>query len=256
MIMTRSPLRGQPKGFTIVEVMIAIALLAALTGMVWSSISALYRTRDIVEERSARMQAVRITMDRLSKEVASAFVAGPEFGGEELPGEEDSEASLNPSAEMPKVFGMFGEEDNIHFTGFGHQRTVEGERAGYGAEIGYFIREERDEDGESVRYLMRRVDTSFDERLERGGIIQKVLKDVEEIEFEYWDPGATQLGSLEEIAAEGKWVDRWDTTRREFAGRLPTRVRITLTLAPLGPMKNSQVFMTQVQTGMSEVLEY
>jgi len=243
------------KGFTIVEVMIAVGILAALSGLMWSSISSLYKTRDIVEERTARMQAVRITMDRLSREIASAFVAGPEFGGLDLPGEENEDIDTMSSRATPKHFGMLGEDDAIHFTGFSHQRTVEGERAGYGAEIGYFLRNDRDDEGNQIRVLMRRVDVSFDDDLTRGGVIQRVLEDVEDIEFKYWDPGSTELGTLEEIA-EGRWVSRWDTSRREFAGRLPTRVQIRLTLPPIGPMKSSQVFVTQVQTGMSEVLEY
>lgn len=248
--------QGTPRGFTIVEVLIAVGILAGLTALMWTSISSMYATRDIVEERAQRYQAVRITMDRMSREIASAFLAAPEFGGEPIPGEEEEVTEETTSSRFEPVrFGMVAEDDNIHFTGFAHQRTVEGERAGVGAEIGYFLRTERDDEGNSIQVLMRRTDVSFDPKIERGGVLQRVLENVDSLELRYWDPGPTELGTLEEVA-QGRWVDMWDTSRREFAGRLPTRVQITLKMPPLGPLRNPQVFVTETQIGMSEILEY
>lgn len=249
----------QNLGFTIVEVLLAIAIIASLTALTWASISQMYKTRDIVEERSARYQAVRITMERFTQELSAAFIAGPEFGFEEIPGEElleqesDNEAPLQPVE--PKQSGMIGRDNRISFTSFAHQRTFEGERAGNFAEIAYYLDSTRDEEGNLVNTLIRREDTTVDEDLTRGGTLQRVLQGVEELSFEYWDAGEAKLGTNEEIA-QGRWVDSWDTSRREFAGRLPTRIRVKLVLPPQGMMKNNEVFTTQVQIPTTEVMDF
>jgi prepilin-type N-terminal cleavage/methylation domain-containing protein len=247
-------------GFTIVEVLLAISIVAVLSGLTWASISQMYRTRDLIQERSGRYQAVRITMERLTQEIGSSFIAGPEFGFEEVPGEEATPADAeDPDAPIqavePLQSGMIGRDEHIHFTCFAHQRTVEGERAGNVAEIGYFLRSERNEEGDLLSVLMRREDTTLDDNIIRGGTIQRVLPEVESISFEYWDAGEVKLGTNEEIA-QGRWVDSWDTTRREFAGRLPTRVRITLVLPPQGMMRSSETFTTQVQIQTTEVMDF
>lgn len=250
-------------GFTIVEIMIAIAILVTITGLTWTSISSMYKTRDIVEERTERYQVVRITMRRMASELASAYIAGEEFGGEPLPGEEFVEpnseeelaAALAAAREEPIQYGMIGREDEINFSSFANQRTVESERASHHAEIGYFVRRERNDDGDMVNKLMRRADSTPDDDLTRGGVIYTMLEDIEEIEFEYWDAGTAELGTFEEIG-QGRWVNSWDTTRREHAGRLPQRIRITLSLPAPGNSRAPEVFTTQTQINTTEVLEF
>lgn len=251
------------KGFTIVEIMLAIALLATITALTWSSISSMYRTRDLIELRTERYQVMRIAMDRMTTEIGSAYMAGEQFGGEPLPGEEfvepaneeEAEAALAAALTEPIQFGMIARDDELNFTSFAHLRTVEGERASHHAEIGYFVRTARSDDGDMVKKLMRREDTTPDDDITRGGVIYTMYEDIESIQFEYWDPGSVELGTLEEIA-QGRWVKSWDTTQREHAGRLPQRVRITLELpAPLNS-RQTESFTTQAQIHTTEVLEF
>lgn len=255
----RLPLRSN-SGFTIVEVMISIAVLAALTAVTWVSISNMFRTRDLVEKRSMRHQQVRVTMDRMAAEISSAYIAGPELGGKDLPGEEfqqtpDDAEELLQQIEEPVEFGMKGRDDRLNFTTMAHTRTQPGERSSYHAEIGYFVRSGETEDGRTVDQLVRRQDTTMDDDVERGGIIYVMLPEVEEVEFEYWDAGQVKVGTFEEIA-EGRWVDEWDTSKREFAGRLPSRMRITLTLPPPPLSQRNEVFTTQIEIPTTEVLEF
>ena len=250
--------RRSNAGFTIIEVLLAVSIIAVLSGLTWASISQMYKSRDLIEARSGRYQAVRITMERLTQEIGSAFIAGPEFGFEAIPGEEATPADaeeLPVQPVEPLQSGMIGRDDSIHFTSFAHQRTFEGERAGNVSEIGYFLRSERNQDGDLRDVLMRREDTTLDDNITRGGTIQRVLPEIESISFEFWDAGEVKLGTNEEIG-QGRWVDSWDTSRREFAGRLPTRVRMTLVLPPQGVMRNSETFTTQVQIQTTEVMDF
>ena len=265
---TRSFERRRRAGFTLVEVMISVAILASLVALMWTSISSMFVTRDLVDERADRYQQIRITMNRMVQEIASAYMAGPTFGREELPGEEsfgagaagdeeEGEAALAQamSYQEPIQFGFIGRDDRLDFTSLAHQRTAEGEKAGHHAEIGYFTRSRRNEEGRIVQELVRREDVTYDDELTEGGVLYVMLPEVEGIEFEYWDPGPVELGTMEEIA-QGRWVDSWDTTGRDQAGRLPPRVRLTITLPPQGIMQGEESFTTQTEIAMTEVLDF
>lgn len=253
------------RGFTLVEVMIAVGILAALTGLMWMSIASMFRTRDAVDERTERYQQVRIAMNRMATEIAAAYIAGPEFGAEELPGEEtfgvatdgeDAAAALLTADQEEIQLGFIGRDDELSFTSLAHVRTDPRERSSHHTEIGYFVRTKRNrETGRLEKQLVRRQDTTTDDDLTKGGVIYTMLPEVESIEFEYWDPGRVELGTFEEIA-RGRWVTEWDTTRRDFAGRLPTRVRIRLELPPTSRGMENETFVTQSQIFVTEVLEF
>lgn len=252
-------------GFTLVEVMLAVAILASLTALMWASIANMFATRDVIEARTERYHQVRVTMNRMAKEIAAAYIAGPEFGAELLPGEESmatmtvdeqmDEAKFQASGAQRFQFGMIGRDGKLNFTTMAHVRTMDRERASDHAEIGYFTRTDRNEEGRMVKMLMRREDVSADDDLEKGGVVYKMLPELDKIEFEYWDPGPVKLGTFEELA-QGRWVKDWDTTRRDQAGRLPTRVRIRLVLPPPNERSEPEVFVTQAEIATTEVLEF
>lgn len=260
--MKRTPTHA---GFTLVEVMIAVAILASITALMWASISNMFHMRDVIEQRSERFHEVRVTLNRMTKEIAAAYLAGPEFGAEELPGEDSTaamtdeeqvdEAAFQQTGAQRVQLGMIGDEHELSFTTMAHVRTMDRERASDHAEIGYFIRTERDVDGRMVKTLMRREDTTADDNLQKGGVIYKMLPEIDSVTFEYWDPGAVEVGTFEEIA-QGRWVREWDTTRREQGGRLPTRIRITLKLPPPNDRSEPEFFTTQAEIATTEVLEF
>ncbi|RAL23137.1 hypothetical protein DL240_07960 [Lujinxingia litoralis] len=247
------------RGFTLIEVMIAMAIMAGLTGIVWVSVSQMFQTRDAVDARFERYQLVRLAMNRMANEIAMAYVAGPQHGGEIVPGEEalyeSEEEQLSMQLREPVQFGMIGGEDEISFTAFAHVRVLEDERASHHTQIGYEVRREINEAGDVVNRLVRRSHANYVDDITRGGVVHTMIPEVESLEFEYWDPGPVDIGSEREIA-QGRWVSEWDTTRREHAGRLPTRVRITLVMPAQGPRGESEVFTTQTTLGMTELLEY
>lgn len=254
------PIR-RSRGFTLIEVLLAVTILATLSAIAWAAISQMFRTEEIVRERHERYRMVRLSMNRMADELSMAYLAGPDHGGEIIPGEEmfyeDDEEFLDRRASFaePVQFGMIGRDDYVHFTAFGHIRTLEDERASHHAQIGYFVDTHQNENGERVRRLRRRVSTGFDDDLTRGGTVYTMISEVESVRFEYWDAGEPELG-LEYEIAQGRWVSEWDTTNSSYAGRLPTRIRISVTLPPHGPRGQTETFVTQTTLGMTEVLEY
>ena len=260
---TRKP-RLDSAGFTLVEVLLAVSILAAISALMGLSMQSMFNTRDYFEERYERFQMARNALNRMTSEIGSAYMAGPEHGGEFIPGEEpdpgdndeETQAEILRSQREPIQFGFIADDESMNFTSFAHVRTQDGERNGHHAEIGFFLRRERDEDtGRFVTKLMRREDTTYDDDITRGGSIYTMLPEVEEVEFEYWDAGPVRLGTAEEVA-EGRWVKEWDTTRTEFAGRLPSRVRVRVVLPAQNERSQDDVFVTQAQIGVTEVLEF
>lgn len=258
-----------PSGFTLIEVLTAVSIMASLTAVMWISVSSMFQTRDVVTARFERYQIMRVSMDRIARELSSAYLAGPEHGGEEIPGEEEApqagaqnangqDSSAENQRDQDEIiqYGMIGRDDEISFTAFAHVRTIEGEMASQHAEVGYFLERRRTDEGRLVNSLMRREDVTPDDDLTEGGEVYTMIPHVEEIEFEYWDAGPVRLGTKEEVAEEGRWKDQWDTTKSEFAGRMPTRIRITVTLPPENERSEEKTFQTQVQLETTEVLEF
>ncbi len=253
--------RRRVKGFTLIEVMIAIAILAGLSIVAWTSVNQIFTTQDIVTERHERYRMARLSMNRMATEISMAYMAGPDHGGEIIPGEEILYEQDEETQEMqwrnrdPVQFGMVGRDNQLDFTAFAHVRSMEDEKASHHAQIGYFLERHVNDEGQVVNRLMRRSSRNFDDDLTRGGSVYTMIPEVEDLRFEYWDPGEPELGTFREIA-QGRWVNDWDTTSRRQAGRLPTRVRITLTLPARGPRDRPLVFVTQTTIEMTEVLEY
>lgn len=249
------------RGFTLIEVLLAVAILATLAALAWTAVTQIFTTEEIVEERQERYRMVRLAMNRMADEISMAYVAGPDHGGEEIHGEpmfegdDEQQQMFEQMTWEPVQFGMIGGGDELDFTAFGHMRTMEGEAASHHAQIGYATERYTNDQGESALRLVRRYNTHFDDDLTDGGTVQTMIHEIEDLNFEFWDPGEPELGTEEELA-DGRWVREWDTTRSEHAGRLPTRVRIELTLPPRGARGQSETFVTQTTLGMPELLEY
>ena len=69
--MTFSP---HTAGFTLVEVMVALALLATVTTAMWSTMATSFETKDRVLEINERYHEGRQMMTRMSRELRMAFL--------------------------------------------------------------------------------------------------------------------------------------------------------------------------------------
>ena len=85
--------RGQ-RGFTLVEVLIAVSILVGLTALMWAAINSIFNAREYFEARYERFQIVRNSMGRMTNELSAAYMAGPQHGGEEIPGQERDPTQL------------------------------------------------------------------------------------------------------------------------------------------------------------------
>ncbi len=203
-VRSRTAQRG---GFTLLEVLIAVTIIATMMSLVFGSLAASNALREAATERYDRVRAVQVAMRRMQREISMAFVT------------KIGQVPTNEQQEETYITVFQGRSDRLDFSNFGHLRTRVDEVASEQAEISYFLRSNRTRDGRLRQDLMRREQAPIDGDPENGGVIYTLLEDVESIEFEYWEPDR-------EIAGDA-WEREWDTTDTDVHS-LPSRVRITI----------------------------
>ncbi len=190
---------GGNRGFTLMEVMIATAILALIGGLVAGSFARAYDLKARVEASDARMQEVRNALNRIAREISMAFLS--------------EHYDRQRYRERPTFFRgehHFG-EDRLAFTSFAHERLYNDARESDQAIFAYGM-----EDTGAKKKVVRRVKTVIDENWEQGGDKEPIASDVEGLSFEYWD------------TKERKWREDWDSGSVERQGTLPPQVRITI----------------------------
>jgi general secretion pathway protein J len=194
------------KAFSLIEVLISMALLGALTVTIWQSMSASFGAKDAIEKLNERYHEGRQVIRRMTRELRMAFLRAQ-------PPEEMQE-------EDPAVVTQFiGEEDEINFPTTAHIRLRAETKESDQAEIEYFLKKPDYDVPYRGKTLFRRESRRVDHKPEKGGITWPVLDGVKEFKLEYWDD-SKEIG-------DDAWQDSWDSDDKKM---LPSRIRITLEL--------------------------
>lgn len=195
------------RGFTLIEVLIAVALLAVAVVLVLGSMQGSLRMQDTSRKISESNLAAVTTMRRMITELNMAFFVSSV----------SEDVAENREIRYRTIFD--GKREEITFTTMAYQQRFSDEAGGDQAAISYRVERRRDRKGRNRSVLIRREEAPVDERPERGGRITEVLENVKRIRFEYWDP--------DREIADDAWVNQWDASRRDDE-LLPSRVRVKL----------------------------
>jgi general secretion pathway protein J len=190
------------RGFSLVEVVIATAIMAVVVAETYGVFYAQEQTRSIVTSLGERDQELRGSLLRMSREISMAFIS--------------DHFDRKRFRDRPTFFTGKGggNDDTLMFTSMAHQRLYTGAKESDQAVFEYKL--ENDPDDPSKRALVRRVKAIIDEDPDRGGDKQVLATDITGFDVEYWDE------------KKREWKREWDTTRSDQATALPTRVRVTL----------------------------
>lgn len=198
----------QTRGFTLVEVMIALGLLAIIAVATQQALSTSFDIKNTVTASNERHHEARQIMTRLSREIRMAFIR--------------AEVPQQFREEKPAVMTrFFGEEDELTFSSTAHLRIRPNRRESDQCEIGYFLKSDSNSEYRG-KTLYRRESTIVDDKPKRGGHIWPVAQGIKEFKVEYWDD-AKEIG-------DDAWQRTWDSHEDENSPLLPARVRITLEL--------------------------
>jgi general secretion pathway protein J len=198
--------RRRSRGFTLIEVLISIAILAAITSLLFGAFSALKRSKDGLSRVQDRQREGRLAMARITRELQSAYLS--------------AHIPLNQALLVQKT--IFKSErgtpaDRLDFTAFANRRLDRDSHVSDQCELSYFG--SPNPDGSGTTDLVRRVDTELDLEPTAGGKVEVLATDIDLFDLQYLD------------ATTGQWQENWDTTQSTGQpDRLPLQVRVILVL--------------------------
>jgi general secretion pathway protein J len=198
--------RQRSRGFTLLEVLISIAILAAITSILFGAFSALKRSKDGLSRMQDRQREGRLAMTRMTREVQSAYLS--------------AHMPLNQALLVQKTI-FKGERgtpaDRVDFTAFANTRLEKDSHVSDQCELSYYG--SPNPDGSGTNDLVRRIDTELDLDPTKGGRVEVLATDIDLFDLQYLD------------AQTGQWQEGWDTTQSTGQlDRLPLQVRIILVL--------------------------
>ncbi|MDF3065895.1 MAG: uncharacterized protein K0R38_1496 [Polyangiaceae bacterium] len=198
--------RRSPRGFTLIEVLISISILAAITSLLFGAFSALKKSKDGLTRMQDRQREARLAMARMTRELQSAYLSA------HLP--------INQALMIQKTI-FRGERgtpaDRVDFTAFANMRLEKDSHVSDQCEIAYYA--SPNPDGSGQIDLVRRVDSSIDLEPTKGGKVEVLATNIDLFDLQYLD------------AQTAQWQEGWDTTQSTGQlDRLPLQVRIILVL--------------------------
>jgi len=223
--------RARARGMTLLEVLVAVAVLSLVATLIYGAFDGMSRTRTSISAIDDRYHQGRQAIARMSRELQSAFLS--------LHQPINLANAVRTTAFVGKNQGS---SDRVDFTSFSHRRLLRNSHESDQNELSFFVARNPND---SSRYdLVRREQKDSDLAPTRGGVVNVLAEDVESFELKYLEP------------MTGEWVETWDST--QAAGqlnRLPLQVKIRLVLKG-GPAGGSIVFETKVPIAMQQALQF
>jgi general secretion pathway protein J len=198
--MARRGNRARARGLTLVEVLVAIAVLAMIAVLIYSAFSAITRGKNNASNYAERYRLARIATSRMSRELAAAYLS----------------AHIAPTpALVTRTTAFLGAARRVDFNAFAHRRVVKDAHESDQCELSYFVGNDPKKPGQLD--LLRREQAIPDDQPGKGGVVQILVDDIDTFDLKYLDP------------LSGLWTDTWDSTSAAAQlGRMPMQVEITL----------------------------
>lgn len=200
-------------GFTLLEVVIAIAVLTIIAALAWETIGGAMRARDYLSFEEELDRSGRVAMSRIQRELSLAFLTR-------------NTASFNTYRTV-FVGKDDSDTDQVWFASRSHRPSVAGARESDQTEITIWC--EPDPEHRNRMVLLHRESQRIDHEPDKDGVILPLARDVSRFDLRYLDP------------QDGEWQDTWDTNGADTPGRLPRAVQIVLTIAKTDPDDEDEV---------------
>lgn len=167
--MTRRAPYGGRRGLTLIEVLVAVAVLALTFTLAFGVMMTTIETQNESLDVQQRYQGGRIALERLSRELSMAFV------------------SLHQAEDKRTITLFRGERDEIVFDTAAHEPLQRNVHQSDQLELAYYVKPMTLEDGTRVDALVRRVKFHIDDRPGDEGREEVLVEGVRKLEFEYFN---------------------------------------------------------------------
>ncbi len=231
--------RRRHAGFTLLEILVAIGIVAVMGALMASSFALMHRAQRRTMTRQERYHAGWVALERMARELSMAYIS----------------AHFNP--EEPRTKTIFdGDDDRVLFTTFAYQRRRSEAREADQAVVEYFVKSTK----HGRRGLFRRVKVPVDDDPDSGGHTDLVVDGVERLELSYWNRDDESWEKSWEVTTDdlelgpGGAIKPAEETDVDKELALPWRVRIRLTLRT--DDGDDIVFETQTAPRIHEPLNF
>lgn len=217
------------RGLTLLEIMIALAIMGLMMALTWSSISNTSRAKRSSEIIEQRNHEIRVALGQVVNDFESAYLSA----------NEDQNASYRRTLFVGKKSGKVSE---MRFSTLNHRVLSADANESEQTALSYEAMTDRQERSQTnwIRREQRRLSNENPD--EEPAEYDILVRDIEEVVFEFWD------------WKNGEWKDRWDSTSADAErGKLPSRVRITLKAKT--PRGDVATYSTQARILMQERVE-
>ena len=221
--------RNRQAGMTLMEIMIAIAILAIMMSLAWKTIANTSDSKKVFERYEERNHELRMALGRIVTDFESAYISRNE----------------DPAASHPRTMFIAksgSKIPQISFSTMGHRVLWSDANESEQTVITYLAHDSREHPGETdlVREERRRPSNQPPE--EEPAEYDVLCRNIGKLELKFWN-----WKNLE-------WQDTWDTTQSDGQrGWLPTRVRITLTVKG---QDHDIKLVTEARISMQETLNF
>ena len=210
------------KGFTLMEILVAIAILAIVVTTVLASFNSVFSTTEVLDDSADIYEMAKNCLKRMTLDLESIHVARrPIYKPPELDQSPDPYRFVATAVDA----GGTGFAQNLRFTSRAHVGFEKNPRQGI-AEVIYYLKA-----GNDGLLTLKRADSLFPyPEFEEKGSDPVLCKYVKSLSFKFYDK-------------DGIEFDVWDSDSDEFGYATPKAIAIKLELAS---RKTSHTFETRV----------
>jgi len=198
--------RDSQAGLTLVEIMVATAILGFMMAMTYATTSRAGQSRRMVATGQIHSQEMRVGLARVVADLETAYLS-----------KNEDTSSFERRTHL--IGKDSGEVSELSFSSLGHQPMWTESNESDQTLISYFAARDRVDSSKTnwIRREQRRLTDPGETSKEMPADVDVVMHDIEEVDFEYWD------------WKDNTWKLTWDTTKQDGQkDRLPTRVRVTV----------------------------
>jgi type II secretion system protein J len=197
-------------GFTLLELLLALAIFTLIGIATVRQIQQIQNTKTTALAEMDVYNDVRAAISLIRGDLSQAFhVALDDLG---------PQVRALVARNEPVAHTVFdGRARELIFTSLAHRNYYANRRESEQTEISYFL---FNRPNAELPSLMKRESELIDEDVFQGGTLFRLVDNVKELEFQYWDERAE------------KWVSDWSSDGGNYIDRFPLQVKLKITVLP------------------------
>ncbi|MFM7202432.1 MAG: type II secretion system protein GspJ [Myxococcota bacterium] len=205
-----SSARAHTRGFSLLEAIVAMAILGFITMLSWMTFDGVARMKETVDATSDSFASARVALNRISRELSMLYMT----------------RSPSCAGGIPRWMTTLRAEpgdpiDALHFAAMSHQRLYRESLEADSTELSYFG--EADDESPGLYVLLHREGTRIDGKPEEGGVVEVLARRVSLFQLRFYDQ------------EKQEWIEEWDIFKnntQSFA-KIPRAIEVSLTVVDL-----------------------